>query len=87
MGADGGSIPRREEMVKVKERNEKGIDLKKEQLKSKWHLCSLSNEPLRPPIVTCQLGNLYNKDSVIKYLLSKKMPKSFKHIHSLKVIF
>jgi hypothetical protein len=34
--------------------------------------------------VGCKLGLLYNKEHLIRALLDKKMPKSFRHITSLK---
>ena len=40
---------------------------------------------LRKPIVGDRLGQLYNKTSVIEYLLNKKnKPQGFEHIKSLK---
>jgi len=39
---------------------------------------------LKKPIVGCKLGLLYNKEFLIRALLDKKMPKSFRHITSLK---
>ena len=45
-----------------------------------WHMCN-------PQIVADYLGLLYNKDSVIAQLLSKKkFPKQLRHIKSLKVL-
>jgi len=44
----------------------------------------MSKEPLKTPVVTCSLGLLYNKESVINNLIEKTIPKAFKHIHSLK---
>eukprot|EP00405_Crypthecodinium_cohnii_P016511 CAMPEP_0206456328 /NCGR_PEP_ID=MMETSP0324_2-20121206/22300_1 /ASSEMBLY_ACC=CAM_ASM_000836 /TAXON_ID=2866 /ORGANISM="Crypthecodinium cohnii, Strain Seligo" /LENGTH=274 /DNA_ID=CAMNT_0053927237 /DNA_START=61 /DNA_END=881 /DNA_ORIENTATION=- len=46
--------------------------------------CFLSQEPLRDPIVACKLGNLYNKETLINYLLNKKMPAELWHIRALK---
>ena len=41
---------------------------------------------MAPPIVSCELGRLYNKDAVIHYLLNKESPNSslVSHIRSLK---
>jgi len=55
----------------------------------------MSQEPLKQPIVACQLGNLYNKESVIMFLLDKsskssdaagksKLADKFEHIRSRK---
>lgn len=82
MGCDGGSIPRREELVKLKKKEEKPNPNEVERIK--WTSCSLSKEPLKEPIVTCELGFLYNKEAVIRHLLEKSLDDKFKHIRSLK---
>ena len=52
--------------------------------------CAMSTEPLRDPIVCCELGNLYNKEEVVKYLLNQKGARvklfngAFQHIRKLK---
>ncbi|KAJ3113306.1 Protein RTF2 [Phlyctochytrium bullatum] len=69
MGCDGGSIPKRHELVKTKrapERPDKGS-----QIDAKWNCCALSKEPLEKPVVACRLGRLYNKDKVLEYLLNR----------------
>jgi len=85
MGADGGSIPRREELVQLKKKEEKADQNELERIK--WFLCAISKEPLTMPVVTCELGFLYNKEVVIKRLIDKSMPEAFSHIRSLKDIF
>eukprot|EP00877_Chromochloris_zofingiensis_P014395 jgi/Chrzof1/9209/Cz03g40010.t1 len=37
-----------------------------------WTTCSVSEQPLQPPIVADQLGHLYNKDALLEFLLSRK---------------
>uniref|UniRef100_A0A8C8DZT1 Replication termination factor 2 n=1 Tax=Oryzias sinensis TaxID=183150 RepID=A0A8C8DZT1_9TELE len=69
MGCDGGTIPKRHELVKGPKKVEK-VD-KNAELLAKWKFCALSQERLRRPIVSCELGRLYNKDVVIEYLLDK----------------
>ncbi|KAB5584010.1 hypothetical protein PHYPO_G00102450 [Pangasianodon hypophthalmus] len=69
MGCDGGTIPKRHELVKGPKKVEK-VD-KNAELAAKWKYCSLSQEKLRRPIVACELGRLYNKDAIIEYLLDK----------------
>ncbi|KMT03564.1 hypothetical protein BVRB_8g192400 [Beta vulgaris subsp. vulgaris] len=44
---------------------------------SKWTTCALSNEPLNPPCVIDHLGNVFNKEAVVKALLAKSLPKPF----------
>ncbi|XP_072307924.1 replication termination factor 2 [Eucyclogobius newberryi] len=69
MGCDGGTIPKRHELVKGPKKVEK-VD-KNAELAAKWKYCALSQEKLKRPIVACDLGRLYNKDAVIEYLLDK----------------
>lgn len=71
MGNDGGTIVKRLDIVKVKN---DGSDAKVDPAilaKVLATTCSLSHQPLRSPIVADRLGFLYNKDSVLKYLLSR----------------
>eukprot|EP00040_Diaphanoeca_grandis_P011820 m.60567 g.60567 ORF g.60567 m.60567 type:complete len:288 (+) comp22855_c0_seq1:164-1027(+) len=87
MGADGGTIPTRGELVKEKKRPVK-MDPKL-ALDAKWQHCRLSSEPLVPPIVACELGRLYNKTAIIEFLLNKKSQPSDKielmqHVRGLK---
>ena len=82
MGNDGGSIPKRREVVKVKHREERKENF--EIAKAKSRLCALGKEPLRGPIVACRLGLLYNKEDVVKRLIEKTMPKAFRHIRKLR---
>ena len=82
MGCDGGTIPTRGELVKTKKKPEK---LSKDaQLASRWRHCALSQQPLRAPIVACQLGRLYNKEVVIEALLGGDKPADLAHVSSLK---
>jgi len=70
MGNDGGSIPRRCELVKEKKKEKKADPVQLER--AKWLNCAMTNEPLRDPIVTCDLGYLYNKEAVLSYLVAAK---------------
>jgi len=85
MGCDGGSIPTRCELVKVKEKQE--VKDPSEVNRIRWSYCSLSKEPLSDPIVACRLGSLYNKDQIL-HALVKKLPSLqdplFLHITLLK---
>lgn len=51
---------------------------------SKWTTCCLSSEPLTNPIVIDKLGNLFNKEAILKSLVHKKLPKEFGHIRRMK---
>lgn len=87
MGCDGGTIPKRSEVVKNKTKGE--VKDKQADLAAKWHFCHLSGFPLTKPIVACQLGHLYNKDKLIEYLLDLKINcdeinPELSHIRNLK---
>lgn len=93
MGCDGGTIPKRHELVKGPKKVEK-VD-KNAELVAQWYYCSLSQEALKKPIVACELGRLYNKDAILEYLLDKSPDKptaevavhikSIKHVVELKL--
>ncbi|XP_067002928.1 replication termination factor 2 [Anabrus simplex] len=85
MGCDGGTIPRRDELVRKKKKPEQKD--KDSELSFRWRHCSLTQQPLQPPIVACGLGRLYNKDAVIEALLDKtNLPETAQHIKNLKDI-
>ncbi|KAF5376941.1 hypothetical protein D9615_007291 [Tricholomella constricta] len=69
MGNDGGSIPDRRDLVKNKPKAEQAD--KANQTRARWFFCALSKRKLQEPVVSCALGKLYNKDSIIEYLLDK----------------
>ncbi|EGD75274.1 hypothetical protein PTSG_06927 [Salpingoeca rosetta] len=87
MGADGGTIPTRDELVKVKKK-----DVKEDpsiKWAAKWKHCAVSSQPLREPIVACELGQLFNKEDLMKALLaikdkSMERPAELKHVKKLK---
>ena len=57
MGCDGGTIPKRHELVRTKKKPEEKD--KVSDLASKWQYCALSNQPLKEPIVACELGRYF----------------------------
>jgi len=69
MGNDGGSIPDRRDLVKTKAKAEQAD--KANQTRARWFFCALSKRKLQEPVVACELGKLYNKDSIIEFLLDK----------------
>lgn len=69
MGNDGGSIPDRRDLVRTRPKAEQAD--KANQTRARWFFCALSKRPLQEPIVSCALGKLYNKDSILEYLLDK----------------
>ncbi|KAF9467032.1 DUF602-domain-containing protein [Collybia nuda] len=86
MGNDGGSIPDRRDLVRNKPKAEQAD--KANQTRARWFFCALSKRKLQEPIVSCALGKLYNKDSIIEYLLDKSAygdgERICGHIRSLK---
>ncbi|XP_023940375.2 replication termination factor 2 [Bicyclus anynana] len=85
MGCDGGTIPRRDELVRLKKKPEQKD--KDAERSFKWRNCALSQQPLQEPVVACGLGRLYSKSSVLEALLDKESkPESISHIKNLKDI-
>ncbi|XP_017753675.1 PREDICTED: protein RTF2 homolog [Eufriesea mexicana] len=83
MGCDGGTIPRRDELVRVKKKPEQKD--KEAELAFKWRHCTIKQLPLQPPVVGCGLGHLYSKESVLEGLLDRStLPESAQHIKTLK---
>ncbi|XP_014212510.1 protein RTF2 homolog [Copidosoma floridanum] len=83
MGCDGGTIPRRDELVRVKKKPEKRD--KEAELAYRWKHCSIRQLPLQAPIVACGFGRLYSKESVLEGLLDRSvLPESAEHIKNLK---
>ena len=94
MGGDGGSIPTRDELVRTKKRGEQK-DKDFDRL-HRWSNCALTQEPLRRPIIACQLGRMYNKQTILEFLLDSKSgnlneddlkfdPGIVRHIKGIKV--
>lgn len=72
MGNDGGSIPKRRELVKEAARNPSTAELKEsrqEQQEYHWTTDPISQKPLVPPVVSDCSGKLYNKDTILEYLV------------------
>lgn len=83
MGCDGGTIPKRDELVKTKKKKE--TTAREITHAAKWNHCHLSQQPLEKPIVADLLGFLYKKECLIEYLLDKsKYEKGPEHVKSLK---
>ncbi|CAF1068491.1 unnamed protein product [Adineta ricciae] len=74
MGGDGGSIPKRIELVQQKKKPE--AKDKDAANMAKWRHCALKHDTLRQPIVVDSYGLLYNKDAILEYLLDRG---SFEH--------
>ncbi|KAK9814475.1 hypothetical protein WJX72_006506 [[Myrmecia] bisecta] len=85
-GGDGGSTgaeSRSSYLEMYLEKKPDKVNPAEEKL-ARWTSCQLSGEPLQPPCVSDELGNMFNKDAVITALVSKTLPKSLSHISSLR---
>ncbi len=85
MGCDGGTIPTRDELVRLKKKPEKKD--KSSELVARWKHCAITQEALRQPIMACELGKLYNKESLLEFLLDKSKfeeAAGFDHLRGLK---
>ncbi|KAH9826637.1 Rtf2 RING-finger [Teratosphaeria destructans] len=72
MGNDGGSIPTRRELVKEAARNPSAAEVKEsqqEQQEYHWTTDPISLKPLAQPVVSDCAGRLYNKDTILEYLV------------------
>ena len=72
MGNDGGSIPTRRELVKEAARNPTTAELRESRLEQEehyWTTDPITQKPLSRPIVSDGSGKLYNKDTIIEYLV------------------
>ena len=80
MGNDGGSIPQRVDLVRVKKPLRQQVPL----LHSRANHCALSKKRLVPPIVVCRKGKVFNKIDLISALVEKKSDPSIAHIKKMK---
>ena len=85
MGADGGTLAKRKDTVAGKKRDEK-LDLSMVE-RARWFTCALSNAKLTAPIVADRVGNLFNKEDLVRALLDKRLPAAFRHVRSLRDVF
>lgn len=72
MGNDGGSIPKRRELVKEAAKALSTTQVKEvrtEQQAHAWSHDPLTRKPLARPVVSDSAGVLYNKDSIIEHIL------------------
>jgi hypothetical protein len=74
MGCDGGTIPTRDELVRLKKKKVK--QAKEVTNSAKWNYCNLSQQALQKPVVGDLMGKLYNKDCLIEFLLERSKYES-----------
>jgi hypothetical protein len=87
-GGDGGTTAsQRKFNVQHRVRKVDGPrDLTDEQ-RARWHHCAASGQPLREPIVACELGYIFSKEEVMKQLLGKTLHSNLSHIRKMKDLF
>ncbi|MCJ1477158.1 hypothetical protein MMC13_005829 [Lambiella insularis] len=89
MGNDGGSIPKRRELVKEAARIPTSAELREfqhEQQEYHWSTCPLSLDSLKAPVVSDSAGVLYNKDAILKHLLPTDDPLEVSKVDKEKVL-
>ncbi|KAF2487795.1 Rtf2 RING-finger-domain-containing protein [Neohortaea acidophila] len=72
MGNDGGSIPKRRELVKEAARARTTAEVKETQHSQQeyyWSTDPISRLPLSAPVVSDCAGKLYNKDTILEFLV------------------
>eukprot|EP01126_Amoeba_proteus_P003098 TRINITY_DN1100_c0_g1_i5.p1 TRINITY_DN1100_c0_g1~~TRINITY_DN1100_c0_g1_i5.p1 ORF type:complete len:292 (-),score=52.54 TRINITY_DN1100_c0_g1_i5:153-953(-) len=84
MGNDGGSIPTRNELVRLKKKKVSVDSL--EQDRTKWLSCALSKENLESAVVADHLGHIFSKLPLLKAIAEKTLPPQFSHIRGMKDI-
>lgn len=80
MGNDGGSIPTRRELVKEAARNPSAAQVKEsqhEQQEYQWTTDPISRQPLVQPVVSDSSGKLYNKATILEYLVEGARKEDF----------
>ena len=85
MGGDGGSIPTRGELVKLKTTS---TTTKNENSLQKWRFCALSDEILRHPVVLDPRGRMMMKEVLVQFLLDgrgEEVGFGFKDVVELKL--
>jgi len=87
-GGDGGSTGAESRSCYLEmylDRKPDKVNPAEEQL-AKFTQCHLSGQPLQPPCVVDELGNLFNKDALLQALLNKTLPPSLSYISGLKSV-
>lgn len=69
MGCDGGSIPKRKEVVKNKERQPRKQRAAGVDCAERWKQCAICDWILKKPIVAGHYGHLFCKECIIEFLI------------------
>uniref|UniRef100_A0A7S0F3P5 Ubiquitin-like domain-containing protein n=1 Tax=Hanusia phi TaxID=3032 RepID=A0A7S0F3P5_9CRYP len=87
-GCDGGTTAQQRKFLRQAHKKKKEtLRDHSEEMRARWHYCAASGQPLRAPMVTCDLGYIFIKEEVMKQLLSKTLHKDHQHIRKLKDLY
>jgi hypothetical protein len=78
MGADGGVITTRQDMVRTAETSAHASAERERQAslsKSHWNECALTGLPLHSPIIVAKSGFFFNKTDLFEAIASKTLPR------------
>lgn len=76
-GNDGGSIAKRDDLVRTKAAAEKQDQDEVRHIL--WTACRLSKNPLREPVLADSLGQMFNKDAILECLLRRSAGAATDH--------
>ncbi len=93
MGGDGGVYAVQRKYLRhgntgdgMGEKEKKAVANSSESNRDAVTTCALSKEPLRDHVVACELGYMYNKDTVLTNMLEKTLNPTYGHLRGLKDI-
>ena len=85
-GNDGGVIESSRSFVVKEKRAEQKTDTLDNRA-TRWTTCCLSGETLQFPVVADALGNLFNKEAILSYLVEKRSIPELSHIKRMRDVF
>lgn len=83
-GNDGGVVATKRYLIKTRKEPHGGAKAAAEANTARWTTCALTGERLADPVVADELGNLFNKEAVLTYVLEGRALPAFAHIRSIK---
>lgn len=86
-GGDGGTTATQRKYLRHPSIKKATVMDESDKQRARWHHCAASGEPLREPLVACELGYIFNKEEVMKHLLAKTLHENFSHLRKLKDLF
>ena len=86
-GGDGGTTATQRKYLRHPTIKKAVVQDEADEQRARWHHCAASGQPLREPLVACELGYVFNKEEVMKQLLTKTLHENFSHLRKLKDLF